>query len=162
MSPADVTPDLPLLDLGPLSVRAPAREPRQFEGRFGHLWQWVGDGEPLLTLVVAVRETRLSTGAAAERTLTTETGRVRDSFDADTEVHVRRVRDMQVDGARGAAAATVTGVLDGLAVRNGLIVTTDGTHVHVVRLAVADTDEGKALLGHVLDDVHVHDWVRPR
>lgn len=162
MSAVDVGPDYPVLHLGPVSLRAPGIKPRQVEGRSGHLWQWTGDGSPLLTLLVAVRETRLRTATAAERTLGSEIERVRDGYDPDTAVQVRHVRDVQVEGAVASAAATVAGVLDGMAVRNGLVVTTDGPHVHLVRLAVADTDEGKALLGHVLDDLHVHDWVRPR
>jgi hypothetical protein len=146
--------------LGPVSLLAPVGvRARQADAALGHLWQWQGDGEPLLSLLVAVRSTRLGTangpGRALGPALTELTGRV------DDVIEVRRPVEVAVDGALGSSAAVVTAVLGGREARIALVVSTDGTWMHRVEIAVLDTDAGRATLERVLGAISVHPWERP-
>lgn len=148
--------------LGPLTLPAPDLEPRQFEAAHGHLWQWVGAGEPLLSLSAGVRRTQIGDARGVDGHLDWEVDQAVALLDPETatpaELEVR-----VVPGARAAASAVLGGRRDGMHVRTGLLVTTDGSYMHVVRV-VADAGhvQGPGIVQRVLDDVRVHRWEPPR
>jgi hypothetical protein len=152
--------ELSVAALGPVSLPAPVGvATRQADAALGHLWQWRGDGDPLLSLLVAVRSTRLGTASGPDRALgpalTELTGRV------DQVIEVRRPVEVAVDGALGSSAAVVTAVLGGHEARIALVVSTDGTWMHRFEIAVLDTDAGRATQEQVLGAISVHPWERP-
>lgn len=77
--------------------------------------------------------------------------------DTPTETDVM----VHIDGATGAAAADLAGEVRGTAVRQRVLVTTDGDHIHVVRVLVPDTDGGAVLLERVTSSLHVQPWSMP-
>jgi hypothetical protein len=146
--------------LGPVSLPAPSGAlPRQIDAPLGHLWQWQGDGAPLLSLMVGTRATRLGTTVGPSRAmgpaLDELSGRVDEILD------VRRPVEVVVEGALGSSAAVVTAVLAGREVRIALVVSTDGTWMHRVEVAVLDTDAGRAAQEQVLGEIRIHPWERP-
>jgi hypothetical protein len=146
--------------LGPVSLPSPAEVgSRQADARYGHLWQWQGDGDPLLSLLVGVRTTQLGTPTGPARALGPALeeiyGRV------DQVVEVRRPVEVAVEGALGSAAGVVTALLGGRQARIALVVSTDGTWMHRVEVAVLDTDSGRLLQEQILGAIEVHPWERP-
>jgi len=146
--------------LGPVSLRTPTGvASRQVDAELGHLWHWQGDGDPLLSLLVGVRTTRLGTATGPTRALGPAidelTGRV------DQVVDVRRPVEVVVEGALAATAAIVTAVLGGREARIALVVSTDGTWMHRVEIAVLDTESGRATQELILGAIAVHPWERP-
>lgn len=146
---------------GPVSLPAPSSGPRQLDGARGHLWQWVGDGRPLLSLSVAARTTRLGTVAGTAGHLGWEVRQVTASLDDLPTTRTTPDVAVEVRGASAARAAYVDGVREGLAVRTAVVVSTDGQVQHVLRVVVADTGDGRDVVDRVLGDLEVHPW-RPR
>lgn len=146
--------------LGPVSLPTPTGvASRQLDAELGHLWQWQGDGDPLLSLLVAVRTTQLGTPTGPTRALGPAikelSGRV------DAVIEVRRPVEVGVEGAQGSSAAIVTAVLGGREARIALVVSTDGTWMHRVEIAVLDTEAGRATQELILGAIKVHPWERP-
>lgn len=143
--------------LGPVSLVAPDDAPRHVRAAHGHLWQWVGDGEELISLSVAVRDSRLGTPTGVRHHLTWEVRQASADLDPDPAATVTRVL-VDVDGAVGAAAADVRGRVRGLDVHDRIIVLSDGAHMHMVRTLVAATPEGRELSEQVTSALQVHEW----
>jgi hypothetical protein len=144
-------------DIGPVSLPSPTVAPRHVVADHGHLWQWIGDGEELVSLSVAVRTTRLGTPTGVKHHLAWEVDEVSSAMDAVDAASDRDVMVM-VDGATGSAAADVDGPMRGADVRNRIIVTTDGHHMHVVRALVRDTRGGRELAEAVTAGLRVRSW----
>ncbi|AWB92845.1 hypothetical protein [Aeromicrobium chenweiae] len=146
--------------LGPVSLPTPAGiVSRQVDATTGHLWHWQGDGNPLLSLLVGVRSTRLGTPTGPERALGPAIAELSDRV--DQVIEVRRPVEVAVEGALGSSAAVVTAVLGGREARIALVLSTDGTWMHRVEIAVLDTDEGRAAQEQILGAIRVHPWERP-
>ena len=147
-------------DLGPVSLLAPRELTRDVQATHGHLWQWTGDGEELYTLSVAVRETRLGTPTGVRHHLTWEIDQLpgRDTPRQDGGALVPLAA--AVDGSLGTAAADLTDQDHGVPVRHRVVVTTDGDHMHVVRVVVPDTDAGRELAERVSSSLRVQSWSR--
>lgn len=146
--------------LGPVSLPAPSGAlPRRIDAPLGHLWQWQGDGAPLLSLMVGVRATRLGTPVGPSRTLGPALEEI--SGRVDEILDVRRPVEVAVEGAVGSSAAIVTAVIGGREARIALAVSTDGTWMHRVEIAVLDTDAGRAAQEQVLGAIRIHPWERP-
>lgn len=156
----DEAVELAQVQLGPVSLPAPAGSaPRQIDAPLGHLWHWQGDGDPLLSLLVGVRTTQLGTPTGPERALGPALDELKGRVDEILEI--RRPVEVAVDGALGSSAALVTAMLGGREARMALVVSTDGTWMHRVEVAVLDTDDGRALQERVLGAIRVHPWERP-
>lgn len=148
-------------ELGPVTLDAPEFPPRQFTGSHGHLWQWVGDGAELISLSVAVRESRLVTDNGVKGHLAWEVREVADVFDGDHESAISYL-PADVSGGDASAAATVDGLREGHPVRSHLVVTTDGTHYqYVIHALVPDSADGRDVAAAVTTGIHVHPWTPP-
>jgi hypothetical protein len=146
--------------LGPVTLAAPGGRPRHVVAEHGHLWQWVGDGEELLSLSVAVRSTRLGTPTGVRHHLSWEVRQVQSAMDPDSSTGRTDVL-VDVTGAVGGVAADVSGRERGVEVHNRIIVTTDGHHMHVIRALVTDTPEGRQLCDEVTDSLRIDEWSMP-
>lgn len=148
-------------DIGPVSLLAPEEMTRHVVATHGHLWQWTGDGEELYSLSVAVRETRLGTPTGVRHHLNWEVDQVLEGLaPAPVERTVRSVPTL-VDGSLGAAATDVTGETHGAQVRHRVLVSTEGEHMHVIRVVVPDTEEGRELADRITASVRVLAWSMP-
>lgn len=147
--------------LGPVTLAAPSFEPRHVVAKHGHLWQWVGDGEELVSLSVAVRQTRLGTQTGVEHHLAWEVRELRAEMDPGSADQDESEVLVHVDGATGSAAADLAGTVRGLAVHNRIIVTTEGEHMQVVRVLVPDNDPGRELSEAVTSSLEVQTWRMP-
>lgn len=154
-----MTTPLTHTDLGPVSLLAPAEPTRDVRATYGHLWQWTGDGEELYTLSVAVRETRLGTPTGVRHHLSWEIDQLPGAAASDDDGAPAPLA-IVVDGSLGTAAADVLARADGARVRHRLLVTTDGDHMHVVRVVVPDTDAGRELAERVASSLRVQSWSR--
>jgi hypothetical protein len=143
--------------LGPVSLVALGETPRHVRATHGHLWQWIGDGEELISLTVAVRETKLGSPTGVRHHLDWEARQVLAGMDPDVSSSSSSVL-VDVPGATGAAAADVPGRVRGVDVRNRIIVTTDGQYMHVIRALVPDTDAGRDVAESVTTALQVHEW----
>ena len=152
----------PMMRLGPVTLPAPPVAPRQIEAAHGHLWQWVGDGEPLLSLTVAVRETQMGDSTGVLYRLNTEIDLVRGLLDDPDGASVERNDLVFVQGSTAApAGAAVDGMRDGMPVRIGIVVASDGVSMHVIQVSVAEGKEGRALAAHILDQIEITPWRDP-
>jgi hypothetical protein len=145
-------------DLGPLTLLAPEDPPRHVKAAHGHLWQWVGDGADLFTLAVAVRPTLLATPTGTRDHLRWELDQLRPGPAPTADAPVETDVMVHVDGATGAAAADLVGEVRGNAVRQRVVVSTDGVNMHVVRVIVPDTEDGAVLLERLTSSLHVQPW----
>lgn len=146
-------------DLGPMSLAAPTTPARSIRATYGHLWQWTGDGEDLFSLSVAVRGTRLGNSQGVRDHLHHELLQMRvaplarstthSSLENPQEAAAADRVDVWIDGATGAEAAEMTGVVAGNRVRERVVVATDGRLMHVVRVYVPDTPGGDDVLSKV-------------
>lgn len=122
----------------------------------------VGDGRPLLAMTVAVRTTRTGTPRGVDGRLQWEVKRVVEALDEPTAAEVERDLLVGVEGASSSARSTVRGARDGVAVRETLVVGTDGDHLHVVRVGVLDDEDGRETVRRVLSGLRIRPWSRPR
>ncbi|KRF17411.1 hypothetical protein ASG90_09030 [Nocardioides sp. Soil797] len=144
--------------VGPMTLPTPSVRPSHYSGEHGEMWQWLGDGRELISLSVAVRDTRLGTQKGVADHLNWEVERIRKQLDAGADSRVRAGVDVRVDGAVGSAAADVDGTQRGTDVRNRLVVTTDGAHMHVVQVMVRDHENGRELAAEISSRLVVEPW----
>lgn len=146
---------LETIDLGPVTLLAPDEAPRSLRGTYGQMWQWVGDGSEYYTLAVAVRETRLGNAHGTRDHLSWEVRQLQPEPADGAEAPDVRELMVMVDGATASAAADVTGQVGGHDVRHRIVVTTDGTVQHVMRLVVPDNAAGTDTAERVLSSLVV-------
>lgn len=148
-------------ELGPVTLDAPEFPPRQLNGEHGHLWQWVGDGGELISLSVAVRESRLVTERGVRGHLSWEMREVENDLDADQESRAS-YHPVDVSGADAAAAATVDGMREGHAVRSHLVVTSDGDrYQYVIHALVPDNHRGREMAAALTTAISIYPWTMP-
>ncbi|WP_110183423.1 hypothetical protein [Nocardioides solisilvae] len=156
-----VAPVVVPVDLGPVRLAAPAEGMRRFSGRHGRMWQWVGDGQPLLNLSVAARTTQLGDATGVSHHLTWELAQAVGRLDGEADHEVERDLLVPVAGARAHRAGRVTGTVHGLDVRTTVVVTTDGALMHVLQLTVDDSDAGRDTERAVLGSIEVRAGQEP-
>lgn len=150
MDTANSSPALRLEDveIGAVSVPAPLSPARTFDGLHGRLWQWVGDGQELISLAVSVREeSRLASAWVVEGHLNwklEELGATAPEPKVGT-----------VPGAVASASGRVSALRDGVPTHNGVVVATGGKNLYVVHVMAVDSDAGWALVSRVLDAIRM-------
>lgn len=148
-------------ELGPMTLDAPEFPPRQATGEHGHLWQWVGDGGELVSLSVAVRQSRLVSERGVRDHLNWEVRELAETLDADHESRVSFLA-ADVSGAPASAAATVDGMREGHALRSHLVVTTDGArHQYVIHALVPDNRHGREMSTALTTAIMIYPWTMP-
>lgn len=159
----DPTDDYLEMRLGPVNVLAPPVLPRQIDATHGHLWQWLGDAEPLMNLSVAVRTTQMGTSTGVAHRLNVETAQARELLGGREHSSEPENAFVAVEGCSAMpAAATLHGMRDGLPVLVGIVVTTDGALMHVTQVAAVDTAPGRELVDTVMNSIQVNEWELPR
>jgi len=143
---------------GPIRLLAPSTGEQHTTGTHGEMWQWVGDGGDLISLIVAVRRTRLGTSSGVRQHLTWEFDRLQRTFDPDIAASRQGPEFRPIRGATAVAIGTLTGVRSGIRIHNSVVVTTDRTWMHVIHIMTPDTNRGRSFATTVGDSVEVSDW----
>lgn len=129
-----------------LTVPAPLSPARTFDGLHGRLWQWVGDGQQLITLTVSVRdEARLASAWVVE-------GHLRWKLE-DLSATAPEPQVGVVPGAVASASGRVSVSRNGVPTHNGVVVATEGANLYVVHVVAVDSDAGWALVPRILDGI---------
>lgn len=148
-------------DLGPALLDAPSDDPAHVVATYGHLWQWIGAGEDYLSLSVAVRETQLGSQDGVAGHLRWELDHLRPGPRAGEQHPEESALALGIPGAVGTAAADQVGTVRGRAVRQRVVVTTDGHLMHVVRVLVMDDESGRELCERVTGSLELRPWSIP-
>lgn len=127
--------------LGPLTLLTPRNEPQTLETGEGSLWQWTGDGGPLLGLVAAVGHKLVDlTGPMLEGVLNQHLEILRTEQADDPErVEIERL-DLEVPGAAVTAAASLRASRVGHDTTSTVVMMSDGHHLHVTLELLTLTD----------------------
>lgn len=144
--------------VGGVVVAAPVEVPRHVPGGAGDLWEWTGDGEDLLALLVATRRSAVPDAHGVAGHLTREVRQVEADLAEPRREPVEAVfGDAVADAMVVVGAATVGEDLGrdaAIPVRHALAVATDGrTHLHLVHLVTRDDDAGRELERRILDSL---------
>lgn len=119
--------------LGSLTILAPVSEPQELVTDTGRLWQWTGDGGPLLGLVVAIGEQQTIDLAQPmlEGVLNQHLEILRtEQADHPDDVEIARL-DLEVPGAACTAAASVKASRVGHDTTSTVVMMSDGHHLHI-------------------------------
>lgn len=135
--------------LGALAVPAPLSPARTFDGLHGTLWQWVGDGQELISLAVSVREeSRLASAWVVEGHLNWKLEELGATTPLETKVGA-------VPGALASASGRVSALREGVPTHSGVVVATEGANLYVVHVMVVDSDAGWELVSRVVDGIRI-------
>lgn len=139
---------------GQIRFPAPPDPPEVATGVAGRLWRWTGDGNPLVTVQVATRETNVPDADGVRGHLAREIKQAKGHLD---EVEVGDL-EVSVTGADAAQAAYVDGTSGVAPVRHGLLVCTDGAEfMHVIHAVVLRITEGTDLVEEIFSAVSIEE-----
>lgn len=130
--------------VGSLRIDAPFGSPRRTRGSHGEMWQWIGDGHKMFSLIVASRDEVEST-MGLRRRLATEVARVGSAYKLDTDPSEARLQVAYVPGSRAAFMSIANGARDGVRVHNLVLMAAGHTQTHLVQIASPDDNEGRDL-----------------
>lgn len=142
---------------GAVHLDAPTSAPSLRLGEFGHLWEWVGDGEVLVALVVTVRSnTRLTSAMSVRNRLTWELDQIADQMES-TGARTEPAGDLAETDSAGhpVSVGQIDGTRRGLAVREHVVVTTDGTDLYSVDLVVVAGAAGDEVASRIISSVGI-------
>lgn len=167
MSETDAEPDEVLLvevDLGPVTLLAPHSSPDQFDGEFGHLWHWPGDGSSLVDLVVAVRRSMLLDQDDVRGHLTAEIDDLADQLPGSSPKS--EDTSLSVAGSAASSSASVSGLVTDAdpasALVADLVVASDGVRLQLLVRAIGmDTGPGRRATRAVASGIELRAWQLP-
>lgn len=136
--------------LGPMQMGVPQVDAiSHVRGVYGELWQMLGDGRELVCITVSTKQTPMGTADGLRDHLDWE---AQHQASGSRWVDPRRVvpdlrsaEVVHVPGAVHAAKVSVRRVCQGIPVYSIFVGTSDGPWMHVVHLAMRDTDAGRRL-----------------
>lgn len=150
-------PDLTTAACGPLTLDAPAPEGELTIGEFGHLWQWTGPDETLISLLVTVRRnSHLTTPMSIRNRLTWELDQIVEQQE-ESGARVEPADNVAPVGDFGrlASIGSVDGRRLGVSTHERVLVTTDGTDLFSVHVIAADTAAGRAVADRIVTSVEL-------
>ena len=143
------------VDLGGAALAAPLGSPAYTRGTYGEMWQWIGDGGRLISLVVAVRPSVQESAEGARSRLLAETDRIgvplRDAADGRWPTP----EWVDVPGAVAAFKGAVDGTREGVRLHNAVLAATDSVVTYLVHVAVTDTEAGRRLASSLLSSLRL-------
>lgn len=130
--------------VGSLSIDAPFGAPRHTRGSYGEMWQWIGDGHKMFSVIVASRREEEDESMMGVRgRLAADVARIGSANDQDFDSSAVRQQVAYVPGAQTAFMSIVDGVRDGVGVHNLILIATSQTHTHMTHIAAPDNNEGR-------------------
>lgn len=144
--------------VGPVQLQAPRVEVRHTRGTHGDMWQWIGDGDGVISLIVAVRRTQLGSSSGAKHHLQAEMDRLERGLDIEHGSEHHTIDARPVPGAAAEAAGVVSGVRHGVKTRDTILVTTDHIYMHLIHIMTPNTTRGIASADEIQSSVEVFPW----
>lgn len=144
-----------LVDLGRMALEAPAWLPTHTVGTHGEMWQWIGDGNNLVSLIVAVRPGEQESVGGLRNRLFAEVDRVRARLRPTAGGKLIRPEMVDVGGAFAAFSMSVSGTREGMELHNDLLIATDRVDMYLVHAAVPGTESGRRLASSLLSSVRL-------
>lgn len=129
-------------DIGPAVLVAPLGPPSHTHGTYGEMWQWIGDGVTLFSLVLVARNESDESGAGVRHRLLAEVERVGEPLLLASEDETDRQEIAIVPGASAAFMAHVDGVREGVPVHNRVMVATTHDRTYFLHVCAPDTPSG--------------------
>lgn len=143
------------VDLGGIALEAPLGPSTHTVGTYGEMWQWIGDGNRLISLIVAVRPGEQESVGGLRNRLLAETDRVRAHLRHTARGERLRPEVVDVRGAFAAFNVSVDGIREGVKLHNALLVATDRVDTYLVHVAVPDTGTGRRLASSLLSSLRL-------
>ncbi|GGU21677.1 hypothetical protein GCM10007979_20390 [Nocardioides albus] len=119
------------------------------------MWQWIGDGNSLVSLIVAVRPGEQESVGGLRNRLLAEVDRVRARLRPTAAGELIRPEMVGVRGAFAAFSMSVGGTREGLELHNDLLIATDRVDMYLVHAAVPGTATGRRLASSLLSSVRL-------
>lgn len=138
-----------------LSVRAPDESPTYTRGTYGEMWNWIGDGRAMFSLIVAARAGGEGTDVGVHRRLVTEADRIGRGLVKAPGSDPLRCQELAVAGADAAFLADVDGLREGLPVHNAVLLASGDGRLVLLHVAVPDTSSGHQLASAVTSSLRL-------
>lgn len=139
--------------LGGVALAAPLGSPTYTRGTYGEMWQWIGNGNSLISLVVAARPGAQESAGGVRYRLLAETDRISVPLRRPADGERPRPELVDVPGAVAAFKMPVDGIREGVRLHNGVLVASDGAVTYLVHAAVTDTETGRRLASSLLSSL---------
>lgn len=142
-------------DLGRFALEAPLGPPVRTVGTHGEMWQWIGDGAKLISLVVAVRPSERESVDGLRNRLLAEVERVGSSLRLASDREQLRPEAIDVNGAFAAFSMSVDGIHEGIKLHNVMLVATGGASTFLAHVAVPDTGTARQVASSILSSLRL-------
>lgn len=136
-------------DVGPVRLLAPDQAPRHTRGTYGEMWQWIGDGESLISLILAARPSGGDTAHGLRHRLLAEVHRISESLLRSSETGLVHAESAYAPGASASFVARVDGVREGVPLHNVVMMATAQWTNYLLHVAATDTPAGRELASRV-------------
>lgn len=130
------------INIGPAVLSVPPRPPIHTHGTYGEMWQWIGDGRRLFSLLLTARYEGEKSAKGVQHRLIAEVERIREPMLVSSEDEAVRTEVAIVSGARAAFVAHVDGIRDGVPVRNLVMAAATHERTYLFHILVPDTPVG--------------------
>ena len=143
----EVTP--PMLtkhvDLGPVRLLAPDRPLRYTRGTLGEMWQWVGDGENLISLILAARSGPTESAVGVQHRLLAEVQRIGGSLVRSPGAGLASTERAYIPGSSASFVAHVDGVREGILLHNAVVMAAAPETSYRLHVVATGTQAGREL-----------------
>lgn len=143
------------VDLGDVALVAPLGPPTYTRGTYGEMWQWIGNGNSLISLVVAVRPDAWDSVAGVRHRLLAETHRIGAPLRHPADGERPRPEWVDVPGAVAAFKMPVDGIREGVQLHNAVLAASGSAATYLVHVAVTDTETGRRLASSLLSSLQL-------
>lgn len=143
------------VDLRGIALEAPLGPSTHTVGTYGEMWQWIGDGAKLISLVVAVRPSERESVDGLRNRLLAEVERVGSSLRLASDREQLRPEAIDVNGAFAAFSMSVDGIHEGIKLHNVMLVATGGASTFLAHVAVPDTGTARQVASSILSSLRL-------
>lgn len=133
------------VDLGSVRLLAPEQVPRRTRGTYGEMWQWIGDGESLISLILGKRPGRVDSADGLRHRLLAEADRISESLVRSPKAGQLRAESAYIRGAIASFVACVDGVREGIPLHNVVTMAMAQETSYLLHIAATDTPAGREL-----------------
>lgn len=133
------------VDLGPVRLLAPDRPPRYTRGTLGEMWQWIGDGENLISLILAARSDSAESAVGVRHRLLAEVQRIGGSLTRSPDAGLASTERAYIPGSSASFIAHVDGVREGILLHNAVVMAAARETSYLLHLAATATPAGREL-----------------
>ncbi|MER7608014.1 hypothetical protein [Nocardioides sp. NPDC127503] len=139
--PMKLWPAAATINVGHAALTAPLRPPSHTQGTYGEMWQWIGDGRSLFSLLLVARCDGEESTTGVRHRLLAEVERISKPI-VPCEDETVRTEIAIVAGARAAFVAHVDGIREGVPVRNLVTAAATYERTYFLHVLVPDTQAG--------------------